>query len=362
MLSLLLYIAIRPQDDPVARLEKFLRSTSSFRVDMSMKVSSSEAVGKGSFQIKRPAHLLFTMKWGASDFSFSCVENESVAIERQTKRYREYGAVGRLFTPEPDISVTPQYAFPLPLLAGSLHALTPERVKFANMGTSDFEGVKVDNVRARFTTAAGILTITAKIDPQGKLIEYSTTMGEGTESLSVTLSFRNYLIGTEFKDASFHTPIPKGFAPQTLPADPSPIDVGEKMPLDGWKPISGSRELKGIAQNKVLFIAIGDPACEVSARAARTVANLAKEVEAKGGASVAICPAAQSPKPVYTTIPNFYDPTGKVFARLRTPGTPMFFLVSPRGLVTRVWYGFDNGQAAEFTKDALEWVDRKKGG
>ena len=362
MLSLLYYLAVLPQDDPVALHEKFLRSTNSFRVDMSMKVSTTKAEGKGFFQIKRPTHLLFHMKWGASDFSFSCAGNENVAIERANKRYREYGAVGRLFVPETDISMTPQYGFPLPLLAGSLRALTPEQARFTNLGKGDFEGAKVNVVRSQFTTMGGKVTITAKIDPKGKLLEYSTTEGEGAQTVVTTLSFRNYVVGTALQDASFVTPIPKGFVPQTLPADNYPVNFQESMPLEGWKPVSGSGDLKSLAQNKVLFIAIGDPNCEVSVRAAGTVANLAKEVQAKGGVPVAISPALSSPQAVYTTIPNFYDPTGKIFARLRIPGTPMFFLVSPKGLVTRLWYGFNEEEAAEFTKDVLEWVDPKKGG
>jgi len=361
MLSLLFYVAIRPQEDPIAQHEKFLRSANSFKVDMTMKVSTSKDEGKGFFQIKRPAHLLFQMKWGASDFSFSCAENENVAIEREIKRYREYGAVGRLFVPETDISLTPQYGFPLALLAGSLRALTPERARFTNVGTGQFDGAKVNVVQSKFATMTANVTLTAKIDTKGKLVEYSIAEGDGPQAVVTTLSFRNYVINPTLKETSFLTPIPKGFVPQTLPADNYPINFGETMPLDGWKPVSGSADLKGLANNKVLFVVIGDPNCEVSLRAAKTVAGLAKDVEAKGGVSVAICPASSAPQPIYTTVPNFYDPTGKLYARLRTPGTPMFFIVSPKGLITRVWLGFDPEKAGEFVKDALEWVDPNRG-
>jgi hypothetical protein len=362
MLSLLFYIAVRPEGDPVTRFEKYMRSVSSLKVDMDLKVSGVKEIGNGYFQAKQPNFVLWVMKWGPSDFSFSSAGDEIVAIEKFKKVYREYGAVGRLFIPESDISSTPEYGFPLPLLSGSLTSLLPNGVHFSGQGKALVEKVPVDVVRAEFTTPSAKVTVQAKVDEKGRLLECVTTYGGGGPSQIRTLTFKNYRANQALSEASFRTPIPKGFTPQTLPADAFPVNFGERMPLDGWKPVSGSGDIKTLAQNKVLFVAIGDPNCEVSVRAAKTVASLAKDVEAKGGISVAICPASSSPQPVYTTIPNFYDPTGKIYPRLRAPGTPMFFLVSPKGLVTRVWYGFDEAQAAEFVKDALEWVDPKKGG
>lgn len=362
MLSLLFYIAVRPQDDPEARFEKFIRSATSLRVDMRMKVSGVSDIGKGYFMAKRPDHVLWVMKWGKSDFSFSSAGNEIVAIEKSNRLYRQYGAVGRLFVPESDISSTPEYGFPLALLSGSLLPLVPDGMRFTSAGKTTINGVSADVIKAAFATPNGRVTVTASIDAKGKLMECTTAYGEGPTQETRALTFTNYAVNKHLSDALFKTSVPKGFISQTLPGDAYPINVGEKMPLEGWKPVSGSGDLKALSQNKVLFIAIGDPHCEVSVRAARTVANLAREVEAKGGAAVAICPTSSSPQPVYSSLSNFYDPTGKVFDRLRTPGTPTFFLVSPRGIVTRVWYGFDTGQAAEFVKDALEWVDSKKGG
>jgi hypothetical protein len=36
----------------------------------------------------------------------------------------------------------------------------------------------------------------------------------------------------------------------------------------------------------------------------------------------------------------------------------MFFLTTSKGIVTRVWYGFDPAGAEEFKKDALDWVGK----
>ena len=358
MLSLLLFVAVQPQNDAVSRFEKYMRSATTLRVDMGLKGSSEPGVGKGSFLIKRPGHVLFQMKWGASDYVFSCMPDESIALEKGKKLYREYGAVGQLFLPEPDISSTPEYAFPLPLLAGSLRALAPQGTKFETVGKSG----STDLVRAHFATPMADITIEAKIDATGKLLECTRTVHGMPKSDVTTQSFKNYVINKPVADASFAIEIPKEFVPQTLPDDSYPLNVEEKWPIEGWISVDGTASLKSIAQNKVLFIAVGDTTCEVSQRSVSAVDQLAKDVVVKGGAAIAICPTKSSPKPIYKGVPNFYDPSGKILQRLRAPGTPIFFLVSPKGYVTRVWYGFDGALTSEFVKDVLDWVDPKKGG
>ena len=360
MLSLLFYFAVGPQEDAAARFEKFMRSANSLKVDMGLKVSSVAEQGKGLFQMKRPEHLLFAMKWRMSDYSFSIAGEQCVAIERGSKVFREYGAIGRYFLPEPDISATSEYAFPLPLLTGSLRFVVPTGVKFVAAGKTTFDGAPADLVRAQYTVPGTNVTVEGKIDKQGKLLEFTTKYG-GDEPQIRSLSFRNYRVNPTLSDSSFVTEIPVGYTARTLPPDSHPIEFGESWPMDNWMPVSGSGNLKALAQNRVLFIAIGDPDCEASMRSVRAIDALAKRIEDKGGVSVAICPSQSSPKPVYKSVPNFYDPTGRLFSRLRIPGTPIFYLVSPKGTVTRLWYGFDSAQSAEFAKDVLEWVDPNKG-
>src|SRR5688572_22975191 len=219
MLSLLFYIAVRPQDDPVARFEKYMRSATSLKVDMSLMLSGVKDIGRGYFQAKRPDHVLWVMKWGKSDFSFSSAGDEIVAIERSTKIYREYGPVGRLFIPEPDISSTPEYGFPLPLISGTLKSLIPDGVRFSTRGTSTVEKVPVDVIMAEFTSPSARVSVQAKVDAKGRLLESVTTYGDGASSQTRTQRFHNYSVNLPLSNASFATPVPKGFVSQTLPAD-----------------------------------------------------------------------------------------------------------------------------------------------
>lgn len=359
MLTILFLAAMNSQAEPVARFETFMKGARTFSADLEFTASGRPAIGKGTFHVKRPGYLLFRMVWDKSDFSFSIGPKSAIAIERADKVYREYGALGRMFIPDTDISDTPMYSLPVALMLGSLDAIVPDGVKFESGGTADIEGVKVDVVRASFDTQAGHVVQKVMIDGSGRPLQFIREVSGGGRSFVATIKTANYKINIPLEDEFFEVPPPLGFVPQTLPADAYPLNVGERITLAGWKKLAAKEELSALASGKSLFLAVTEPSCEVSKSAATVVAKLVKEIEAKGGVSAAINIDSNSTQPVaFSGLPTYVDPNGKLVESLRVPGTPLFLLVDPKGVVSRVWLGFDPAEADAFRADVLEWVGK----
>lgn len=362
MISLIALAVFKPSEDPVERFDQFMRTAKSVSVDLELKVSASPAVGKGRFLMTRPGHLLYKMKWGPSDYSFSITPQLSVTIEHADKVYREYGAIGRFFIPENDISRSAEYGLPIPLLAGQLNALVPVGVSMKSGPKSTHAGATVDTAIGNYATQTSRVTVTAKIDSAGRLVQYETVHRSGSQTLSISLAFDNYRINPDLMPADFETPLPNGYVPESLPPGSYPLNVGERFSTEGWRPLSDGPSLRDLAAGKPLFLAISDVDCEVSQRSALMVDQLAKQIAAKGGASAALSlSSSPSQAPIYRSIPNFYEPNGTADSRLRAPGTPMFLLVSPKGVVRRVWLGFDNSKSGAFVSDVLEWLTKPEG-
>lgn len=337
-----------------------MKSAKTFTANLRMTVSGAPDEGAGSISVKAPDYLVFKMKWGKSDYSFSVRQNDIVAIERESKTYREYGGIGGFFIPEPDISRTPAYGFPAAIMAGTLKAMVPDGVPLKADGKGTIEGVAVDYVSGTWQVQVGSITARAAIDGLGRPVEFERKLS-GNNGAFTRIRVGGYRVNEPMSPADFATPIPAGFVPETLPADSYPVNVGEKFPLKGWTALSGSANLETLTAKKVLFLAVGSPHCEASKRAAASVRAIAKSVESKGGVAAAISTdPAKGQSPVFATIPNFYDPKGQAFDRLRAPGTPMFFLIAPNGRVTRVWYGFDVAKTGAFSNDVLTWVEKSK--
>jgi len=357
MLSLIALAVVQPQDNPVARFDQFMSSAKSISVDLELSMSSTKEVGKGTLIIRRPDHLLFKMKWGPSNYSFSIMPDYVVTIEHGNKVYREYGPVGRFFVPDPDISRTPEYGLPIALLAGSLNAMMPDGYSMRPGEKSTHEGSTVDTATGRYSTQTAQVTITAKVDSAGRLVNAETVYAGGPNRLTINLKVSNYRINPELKDSEFATPLPSGYVPESLPPGSYPINFGEKFDFAGWSPLGDAGSLRDLTQGKPLFLAISDSDCEVSQRSTRMVDQLANQLRSKGVACAAITLDANAGQtPVFRTLPNYYDPNGKASDRLRVPGTPMFLFVDAKGIVQRVWLGYDNAKVNEFTADVVGWA------
>lgn len=361
MISLIALAIIKPQDNPVERFDQYIRSAKTISVDLELKHSGVSNLGKGSFQAKNSGFLLFKMKWGPSDYSFSITPEYVVSIEHGNKVYREYGPVGRMFVPDSDISRTAEYGLPIALVAGSLNSMVPDGVRLKPGPKSTHEGATVDTAVAEYATQTGQISVTAKVDSAGRLVHYQTKMTGGGPTTTIEVSLANYRINTDIEDSDFVTPLPNGYVPETLPPASYPINFGEKLPMDGWTPLAGAESFAGLTRDKVLFVAISDSDCDVSRRSAQAVDQLCNQLKSKGVACAAITlDASDMQAPVFRTLPNYFDPSGKASDRLRVPGTPLFLMVSPKGVVHRVWLGFDNAKVGEFTADVLGWIEKAK--
>jgi hypothetical protein len=173
------------------------------------------------------------------------------------------------------------------------------------------------------------------------------------------LKISHYQVNQPLADTIFKTPVPAGYSAQTMVPDPYPINVEEKLPLLGWKRLGSGPSLEKLAAGKPLFLAISDPDCEVSKSAVRAIAGISESIQKKGGVCAAISlSVAGDQAPIFKPLPYYVDPTGKLISKLRVPGTPMFLLATSKGVVTRIWYGFDPGGEAEFKKDVLDWLGK----
>lgn len=317
------------QTDPAAVLDR-MRATLAKPLTAEFTVVRKDVPGQGSGKItvERPCRMRYVVKWGPYDFESTWSEDRTLELTRAGKTFYESGPYERLYQPQSAFSTLPDVAFPLILLIGDPRQMLPEG-KLTYVASEKVGGAICDHVKAS--------GYDAWVSSEGKLLKfrYDAPIDGGT--VSVTYQFTNFkTIAPQSK--SFYEPgVPAGFRPYGLPRDPYPLQPGYPFPDRDWSAsvFDGDKPLLAV-------VVSGD--CEVSARAARALATLQRDVPVKlfsdDGAPGAL-----------RAFPVIKDRSGRTLSRFFTPGTPLFVLVGKDRRIRHLWYGFESEREDEFIRD-----------
>lgn len=332
-------------DLALGRFAEYMRKADSLAVSLEASTSASPARGTGTLTYTRPERLAFTMKGPGVDYTWIVTEVGGVEIDRSSRKYDEMPRIGGLNVPMSRLSEVPSNTFPVPIILGDLRAILPDTASYKLAGKQDIGGVSAEQLVSEFQTMVGRARVDAYLAPDGRLLRLSLTTSQGAGSFTRTLDLKGYKTNQPVSPSVFDLAIPSGFVPHALPKVERNTNVGFRPPLKGWKRDGAEVDLRRMAAGKPMLLIVTAPDCEVSARAAKALDELAASSE-KGGAAVLR---------LYTEPTNrsedIVDPDGRATLDLGIPGTPTIYLLDRTGEVSRMWYGYDAGEWANRRKD-----------
>ncbi|HVL38566.1 MAG TPA: hypothetical protein VM328_04160, partial [Fimbriimonadaceae bacterium] len=107
MFSVLLIAMQGESDAALNRFAGYMKGLDAMSVKMKITADGSPITGDGTLKFQKPERLLYTVKAGTIDYSFSLSEEGILEIERGIKKYSQFGRVGRLVVPQSKISALP---------------------------------------------------------------------------------------------------------------------------------------------------------------------------------------------------------------------------------------------------------------
>jgi hypothetical protein len=348
MLTALLLAALAPDPNPALdRLAKFFQESPHLSADLAVHARNSPSAGQGRLVLSRPNRMLFTMRFGDSQFRYSATEEGVVEIADHDRIYKEGHPLPRLFVPESSLSYMSVFAFPAVFIPGDLRQLVTG-MTFRHEGVEQVRGVDTDRVVGSYDDPEGTSTIETWIDVAGRPLRYKMNYLTAGGRVESTIDLSNYEVTGPKDLKEFHLDLPNGYVPDALPREPWPLEVGEAFPIDGWQRKGSAQELF----REPTLVAVLDASCAASQRALGAL----KALGADHPLVVVATDRGGTTFPELSEGPTLYDPQGKALLRLRAAGTPFFFVVQKGGAVARRWYGFapDREKAfLEAMRDAL---------
>jgi outer membrane lipoprotein-sorting protein len=351
---------LEPSTDSVFdRYKNFMKDATSFSVDLEVHADGSKDVGKGKFLISLPDRYSFSMKWG-NEYNYRILlspagEFETEAAEK-TYDQREFAGLG---FPESRISPVPKAGFPTVLTLKDLRGWMTEGIEYK--GTETIRGVSTDIVQAAIKEQSQspvppgyepMNYLTAYIDNQGQLRRFvSETKVKEKSMRKVSFNFSNFVLNPTVAEKDFVFKIPTGYTPHALQREHYSLEIENPMPLGVWKNSQGGDvDLKTDLTGKpTLLVLTGD-----DPRMEPNVEGFLNQLKAKGLSLIHLSNAKTPPAG------SLFDPTGKRFAEINPPGTPMFYLVDGKGAIKRLWYGYSLGESSSLLNEIVKARDALK--
>ena len=314
---------------------------------------------QGRFLMEKPERVLYTVKGGGLDYSFSSTEVGVIEIERSLRRYDEFPTQHKMIAPRSRISAAAEVGFPSAFVFADVRSIWPEDAVIAFKGTESLRGAKVDHVQATYAIERGTGSSDAYIDETGRLIQLVLN----TNIQGLTTSFKHEYF--DFATAplglpAFATPIPLGFVPHTIASAPHYLDDGEPIHKTRLTDSSGRTFDLKFGGKGTLLILTG-PDCAPSARAEALLKNLRKRATSLGWGieEISTATTAKGTKSWSGASRVLFDPAGEAWEMLGAQGTPSLLLVDSQGRRIRYWYGFDAAGAKALETDIVEALEGK---
>ncbi len=337
------------------RLAAFAKAHTRISVDF-VANEDKRTFAKGALLLDRNHRMLFTTKWGPSDYSLSITEKGLVDIEVATAMYDEqpYTHVGMY----PSKISKSSLFIPPCLLVPDVRNLFPKTAHTVYVGKKAEGGVSLETIKIDFPTQAGTCEFTISADSEGQILTWRTFTTGMMGNDDKTWNFSNLKSTGELPVSRFVRDIPNGYVPFSVPKMIDPVTVGDKVPVGVWSGKDGNQALQSLMGGKKAFIAILGTDCDPSKGAIASLAHIGKGVHV-----ITLTNAGSASAARQISADALFDPTGKVLAAFHIGATPTFFLVDGSGKVTNAWMGYDPDAAATFeteVSDALKDEPVKK--
>ncbi len=302
--------------DPAARYDAFMKAHPTFVA--TLDVTSGGTVAKTTLRVARAARRLrFDAKADSLDYSVSSVETGYVELDRVSRKYDQRPSIGGFRVYESRFSSAPG------LMPGFL--LSAKTTAVLGIGKPKVTAVAGgDELHSTVTTQNGPLELRLVVDPQGKPVRFSRVGVGGSTAWRLT-SFADVAPTL----APFQVVPTAGYVPYALPDLPTPLAIGETVPLTGWRQDGKAVDLGAIQRGKPRLLAVLGDDSPPSRAAEPFLKDLGKNL------------------PVFVIGPGgITDPSGTRLRRLSPPGAPMFYLVGADGKVLKLWFGFEAAKGA----------------
>lgn len=319
------------------RYSEFVKASPCFQVTVTA-FKDGFAGPKGLLTVERGRRVRLDAKWLSTDYSAVVGPTGLRELERTEKIYDEVSSV--------------RNAGPFPSRLSSIpDLLVPNLLFTPDLANGAPKGGKVVEIPSGFQlsgtqqTEQGTLTYQLRFDRQGRLstIDFQTNSIMGrSRSRWVLSDYKIVPPGNRFA-----LEFPNGFSPYALATASDPVQVGEKIPLQGWVEAKSGRAVslgKVLGGSPALLVLLGEGAPNDAARKSLRRLRSSIPIASLGGK-----PAVGAS----VEFMEFVDPKGDLVAGLRPLGTPMFYLIDKTGRVARTWFGFDGEKAAEWERDVL---------
>jgi hypothetical protein len=300
------------------KFRKLISGTKTLSVDLDVQLEGAPPIGHGTFVMASPDKLYFHLTIGKGDYTYAIHNGQAIEIDKGQKIYDEYAVAG-LGEPEAYSSDWAVRYFPTVFL--SEQTVLP----------------------AKFFDASGLVT----------RYVFNTQVGE--KIVKTTVNFSNYKLDQPIPDSRFVANPPAEFDAVSTPRPAPPLQIGEILPAVHLTDGHGhATDLVRALGGKTTLVALLDPQCAPSISAVRFLKSV-KDVpilalnDSANGKGLATSPLA-----------TYFSPAGGIAKVLRTPMTPLFYLVDGTGKISNVWYGFNSDDPAKFSKQVTDALAQLK--
>lgn len=337
MLSAIFVTAVTAPDASamLARVDDFLRSSNRLAVEFRVTDASMPGFGIGKLTVDRPSRVRTTIQWGVSSYEYINNGRHLVELDHRNRLAAESRSVRNLAPPN-RLTESLGSFLPRMIVMGNLSATIPENAKMTVTPVAD-EGTPTTQILAFAEGPAGTLEITIRIDSGNRpvFIKFRSESVMGKNETSYR--FSNFQMNPSLPADFFSPRIPIGYAPEFLSGFEWPRMPGEPFPTKGWNPARGSNWVTATRGKRFLAF-YGRADCAVTRRAMADFGAIDDAVRAGRISPVLLWegPPPVTPWPVFIVTDEGRD------LELTAPGTPAFWLVDDKGIVTHLWYGWND--------------------
>lgn len=290
----------------------------------------------------------FSVRWGDAEYVYIQNRQGLLEFERSQKTYREYPPTDSWTQPPGGLEYMPIVVYPSMLISGRLDTMAPP-------GTP-WKASANDTYTAEFTTQIGQQRIVVVVTPDGTLKSFSRTVMGVEGSTTSTLTFSRIVVNSALTNPDFRLNPPAGFRAEALPREPLPLSYGEVFPLKGWTGVDGKPTALG-GRGRMLVV-VAAPSCEPS----RALLGFLEKNAARLNLGNLSWVIATDRQPIRGVAQRWRQVRGTSVAatdQLRSPGTPMMYLLEPNGAIVQVWQGYHPSMNATLAKELTAAIQRK---
>ncbi|MCW5942639.1 MAG: hypothetical protein KIS66_10435 [Fimbriimonadaceae bacterium] len=338
-------LSVPAPDAALDRMRGFLK-TPNLRTEFTMDFNDRKGYAAGKILIARPHRLYFSSKSASEDYEYVVNPRVLREVEHKQRVYDDLPFMGIALAPDSEIAVEPAYTFPEFVFAGDFSKLVPPGTKFESLPSQTIDGHRCERIKASYTAMMGSGVIEIAIDEAGRPWFYShDARGQEGRRLMV---FHFKAWDTKPMDAKlFEIPIKNGYVPRYLPYQPFPIPLDRPIPAVVWDSATGKTDLGKTFAGKPYVLLVGAEGCSVSAAAAPFFTKRAVELRGKGFAIASgVLRATPSSKPYLAGTTAVFDRTGAANRVLQLGATPAVLMVDAKGVLRRMWMGYDRKNEA----------------